>query len=198
MISSRSRKAVQPKAATLALSGPPPPPPASSGGSMLSTIGDRVSRLFTGSSKSKSGGHEASEQFATPKPHAKRSYGFATSNLGNFSDQHSEDLYRYKNISSDYMRESSPTRDEEDRARPVAMPNTNDNRRENVPNTRRAMRRQYDEEKSADLASSGGFAVRDNSEKKDTPALPLPTENRQKKDKDSSDDDHEMSGDEKL
>ena len=200
MITSRSRKAVQSRTTTLALSGPPESP--SSGGSILSTIGDRVSRLFTGSSKEKS---PASEHFATPKAHAKRSYGFATSNLGNFSDQHSEDLYRYKNISSDYMRESSPPRNDDDRSatassRPVVRQNSNEDRAATIPNTRRPIVRiQNDDDKSADLTSSGGFSVREISEKNDTPAAPqLPTERRPKKDKSSSDDDREMGDDERL
>lgn len=202
MITSRSRKAVQPRATTLALSGPPESP--SSGGSILSTIGDRVSRLFTGSSKEKSPTSGPSEHLVTPKSRAKRSYGFATSNLGHFSDQHSEDLYRYKNISSDYMRESSPPRNDDDRlatasSRPVARKNSNEDRAAAIPNARRlVVRKRNDDDKSADLTSSGGFSVREISEKNDTPAPPLPTERGREKDKNSSDDDREMGGDERL
>lgn len=40
---------------------------------------------------------------------ARRDYGFDSSKVSRFDDQHSENLYRYKNMSSDYMRETSPT-----------------------------------------------------------------------------------------
>lgn len=53
---------------------------------------------------------------------SKRSYGFATKNLALYSDKNSEDLYRYKNLSSDYMRSSSPTHEVEDK--PADVPNT--------------------------------------------------------------------------
>lgn len=42
---------------------------------------------------------------------SRRTYGFASSNVSRFNDDHSENLYRYKNISSDYMREMSPPRE---------------------------------------------------------------------------------------
>jgi len=51
----------------------------------------------------------------TNKPEeSKRNYGFATKNLRLYSDKNSEDLYRFKNLSSDYMRSSNPTREEEE------------------------------------------------------------------------------------
>ncbi len=46
---------------------------------------------------------------------SKRSYGFATKNLALYTDKNSEDLYKFKNLSSSYMRSSSPTREEEDK-----------------------------------------------------------------------------------
>lgn len=82
---------------------------------VFSTIRNRIARIFSGSHATDSSENKAIVPSTTSRSASKRTYGFATSNLNNFSDQHSEDLYRYKNISSDYMRETSPIRDEHDR-----------------------------------------------------------------------------------
>jgi hypothetical protein len=74
----------------------------------------RLTRMFSGPANEASaeGGADA-----VPKEKAaKRSYGFATTKLTHYSDKNSEDLYRYKNLSSDYMRSSSPTHEEEEPA----------------------------------------------------------------------------------
>jgi hypothetical protein len=55
----------------------------------------------------------AVEKSAKPEE-SKRGYGFATRNVAFYTDKSSEDLYRYKNLSSNYMRSSSPTREEEE------------------------------------------------------------------------------------
>jgi len=109
----------------------PPPPPSSSteekssGGSVF----NKVARFFTGSTKETSAEPKTVAFSTTTAENAKRSYGFATSNLSLFSDQHSENLYRYKNISSDYMREESPPRqDDNTERRPPSA------RRQNVEN----------------------------------------------------------------
>jgi len=57
---------------------------------------------------------EASAVEKSAKPEeSKRGYGFATRNVAFYTDKSSEDLYRYKNLSSNYMRSSSPTRKED-------------------------------------------------------------------------------------
>lgn len=195
MITSRSRKAAQSK--SIAPATARPSSPSSSGGSLLTSFGNRVSRLFTGSGKEKAMERQTDQHLEPPRSHAKRSYGFATSNLSNFSDQHSEDLYRYKNISSDYMRESSPTRDDHDddrlaaASRSVARKNSNDDRRANA---RRPVPRKRDaDEKSAGVLSSGGFDVRETNDKLNPPA-----DRRQSKDKDTTDDKHDLSEEERL
>lgn len=81
----------------------------------------RMKNLLTGASASASAGpaEEARSSISTAsKPSAlgyKRAYGFATSNLAHYNDKSSEDLYRFKHIGSDYMRQSSPTREEEEK-----------------------------------------------------------------------------------
>jgi hypothetical protein len=52
------------------------------------------------------------------QPHSSRKYGFASSNIRRFDDHHSENLYRLKNVSSEHMRETSPTMDDAPPARP--------------------------------------------------------------------------------
>jgi hypothetical protein len=79
----------------------------------LSIVSKRASRPFSDETKEDATDRSAVVYSTPSRSAAKRGYGFATSNLNNFSDQHSEDLYRYKNISSDYMRETSPTRDDD-------------------------------------------------------------------------------------
>jgi hypothetical protein len=142
VISSRSRKAAAPRSTA-----------PSSGGSILGAISDRVSRLVTGRSKEEASEHQAIVPATVSRTPAKRNYGFATSNLSHFSDRNSEDLYRYKNISSDYMRETSPTRNDDD-AEPAATSDGSRRRYENVdrssmaPRTRRsaARRRKSDDD----------------------------------------------------
>jgi hypothetical protein len=106
VVTSRSRKAAAARNA--------PAPSSTSGTTIFGALGDRVSRLFTGGSKEETDEHQAVVPASAPRSHAKRSYGFATSNLSHFTDRNSEDLYRYKNISSDYMRETSPVRNNDD------------------------------------------------------------------------------------
>ncbi|UJR20810.1 hypothetical protein I4U23_023922 [Adineta vaga] len=75
----------------------------------------RMSRLITGQSASSSdapASGAASSLVLPSSVKSKRSYGFATTNLAHYDDKNSEDLYRYKNLSSSYMRESSPPREE--------------------------------------------------------------------------------------
>jgi hypothetical protein len=74
------------------------------------SILNRLSTAVFGSSSSKPSDGEAK----TSEKSTKRNYGFATRNLALYSDKNSEDLYRYKNLSSSYMRSSSPTRDDND------------------------------------------------------------------------------------
>ncbi|CAF2229853.1 unnamed protein product [Rotaria magnacalcarata] len=111
VITSRSRKADASRQAALTSSSTAaaPPVPQHSGSSFIGAMADRVSRVFSASSKEDNPEPNA---IVPAKSTSKRNYGFATSNLSHFSDQHSEDLYRYKNLSSDYMRETSPPRDE--------------------------------------------------------------------------------------
>lgn len=75
------------------------------------SIFSRISHIFSGSS-----GEATAEPSANAVPQGKsskpRSYGFATKKLAFYTDKTSEDLYRYKNLSSDYMRSGSPTREE--------------------------------------------------------------------------------------
>ena len=73
----------------------------------------RISNIFssaTGQAASEDGARSTEGRSAAK---SKRSYGFATSNLAHYDDKHSEDLYRFKNLSSDYMRQPSPTREED-------------------------------------------------------------------------------------
>ncbi len=75
----------------------------------------RISGMFssaTGQAPPESGASAAVDVRPTAVA-SKRGYGFATSNLAHYTDKHSEDLYRFKNLSSDYMRQPSPTREED-------------------------------------------------------------------------------------
>ena len=104
VLSSRSRKKASPHGSAKAAS--------SSGGSVLS----RITRFVTGSKKSdESADHDVVPSAPSRKTPA-RSFGFATTKLSSYSDQNSESLFRYKNISSEYMREISPTREEDEPA----------------------------------------------------------------------------------
>ncbi|CAF3395009.1 unnamed protein product [Rotaria sp. Silwood1] len=76
------------------------------------SIFGRLSRIVSGATS-----ETPSETAASPTATAnapKRSYGFATKKLGLYSDKKSEDLYKFKNISSSYMRSSSPTRNDDE------------------------------------------------------------------------------------
>jgi len=84
-----------------------------------------MSKVIFGASSDASPETGASTVEKTNKPEgSKRSYGFATKNLRLYSDKNSEDLYRFKKISSDYMRSSSPTRDEAEEDKSVAASGT--------------------------------------------------------------------------
>ncbi|CAF1064942.1 unnamed protein product [Adineta ricciae] len=83
----------------------------------------RMSRLITGQGSSTSEAAAASPPPPSPAlalaaqgGKAKRSYGFATTNLVHYNDKNSEDLYRFKNLTSEYMREASPPRNEDRRS----------------------------------------------------------------------------------
>ncbi|CAF3477823.1 unnamed protein product [Rotaria sp. Silwood1] len=178
VISSRSRKADAlrhtPPASTSAAAALPPP--SKSGGSLLGAIGDRVSRLFTGSNKEDASERNAVVLSSPSRSVSKRSYGFATSNLSHFSDQHSEDLYRYKNISSDYMRESSPTRDDN---QPAITLSTNrvatrryemDDQPPVAPSIRHsAGRRNNDDDQSGNTSDMRRVAFKRNTDDEDIP-----------------------------
>ncbi|CAF1422223.1 unnamed protein product [Adineta steineri] len=86
-----------------------------------SSIMSRVSRLFSNQSTAESGASASAALPPPPASKAKRNYGFATSKLAQYDDKNSEDLYRFKNLSSSYMRESSPPRDED---KPTGASNT--------------------------------------------------------------------------
>ncbi|CAF0993277.1 unnamed protein product [Rotaria sordida] len=73
----------------------------------------RLSRIVSGSTN-ETPSEEAASASSTIATPPKRSYGFATKKLALYSDKTSEDLYKYKNLSSSYMRSSSPTREGED------------------------------------------------------------------------------------
>jgi hypothetical protein len=173
VISSRSRKAVASRSTAATIAAPPP----SSGGSLLGALGGRVSRLFSGSAKEGASEHQA---VVPAKTHTKRSYGFATSNLSHFSDRNSEDLYRYKNISSDYMRETSPTRNNDDDDQPAAASggsrlatrrNENVDRSSMASGTRRAAaRKRNDDDRSTGAFSTGHFVPEKNDDDDDNAA----------------------------
>jgi hypothetical protein len=183
VISSRSRKsgAMRSTVASTATHSSSPPP--TSGGSLLGTIGDRVSRIFSGSRKETTSDRQLAVPSTTSKSHPKRSYGFATSNLSNFSDQHSEDLYRYKNISSDYMRETSPTRDNDQPAtasgttRSATRRNDNADQPPVASGARRPVPRRYmDDDHSAGASNTGrGVAKRNSVDEDDKPIVALST-----------------------
>ncbi|CAF4635850.1 unnamed protein product, partial [Rotaria magnacalcarata] len=73
----------------------------------------RISRLITGGAAGTSStiGAAATEE---TKGASKRNYGFATKKLALYSDKNSEDLYKFKNLSSTYMCSESTRREEED------------------------------------------------------------------------------------
>ena len=77
----------------------------------------RLSRMISGASSEAptEGGTDAVEAKKSSTS-SKRSYGFATKNLMLHNDKSSEDLYRYKNFSSEHMRSSSPKREEDESA----------------------------------------------------------------------------------
>ena len=76
----------------------------------------RFTGIFSSPTSGTAEGATASAERSTrsSKQHtkSKRTYGFASSQLAQHSDRGSEDLYRYKNFSSEQMRSSSPTREE--------------------------------------------------------------------------------------
>jgi hypothetical protein len=78
------------------------------------SIFGRLTKMFSGPPPPESGASGVEEKRTVDK--SKRNYGFATKNLMLHSDKSSEDLYRYKNFSSDHMRSSSPTREEDEAA----------------------------------------------------------------------------------
>ncbi|CAF0934799.1 unnamed protein product [Adineta ricciae] len=131
VISSRSRKAAT-SSQMSAIAAPPLPVAAStsSGESIFGAIGNHVSRIFAKKPTTESSNECAIVPASTSRVLTKRSYGFATTNLSHFSDQNSEHLFRYKNISSDYMREISPTREENDDGQPAVE--SNDIRANNI------------------------------------------------------------------
>lgn len=86
------------KAAAAASSSAAPPPPSSST-SIFSRLSTRIFGART----------DEAEEASKPPTESKRAFGFATKNLALYTDKHSEDLYRFKNLSSSYMRSSSPT-----------------------------------------------------------------------------------------
>jgi hypothetical protein len=85
------------------------------------SIFSRLSSAMFGATTS-----EPTESGAGAAEKPKRSYGFATRNLALYSDKNSEELYRYKNLSSSYMRSSSPTRDNDDEEDKPAAASTTD------------------------------------------------------------------------
>lgn len=107
VLTSKARKTITSKP-TSAL---PPPPSSAQSASLFS----RISNTIFGASGDTSAETGASGvEKKTKSEESKRSYGFATKNLALYSDKNSEDLYRLKNLSSDYMRSSIPTRGEEE------------------------------------------------------------------------------------
>jgi hypothetical protein len=72
----------------------------------------RISNALFGASSAETEGSAGSS--AIEKKPKQRSYGFATKNLALHTDKSSEDLYRFKNLSSDYMRSTEPAPKEED------------------------------------------------------------------------------------
>ena len=88
---------------------------------------------------------EASEA-TKPSTESKRAFGFATKNLALYTDKHSEDLYRFKNLSSAYMRSSSPTHNDEEESatasgtttiKPTDKSDSDDDDRRESPKARR-------------------------------------------------------------
>lgn len=100
VVSSKARKAAAPRS-----SAAPPPPPAATG-----SLFSRLSTRMFGARSDES----AATDSAKPSVESKRAFGFATKNLALYSDKNSEDLYRFKNLSSSYMRSSSPTNDDDE------------------------------------------------------------------------------------
>jgi hypothetical protein len=95
---------------------PVPPPPGAS-----PSMFKRLTGLFTGSASAAPEAETASakESDRSSKSKGKRSYGFASSQFAYYTDRTSEDMYRYKNFSSEQMRSSSPIR--EDSAEPIIL-----------------------------------------------------------------------------
>jgi hypothetical protein len=158
-MTSRSRKAGALKSTAVAS-------PRSTG-SVFGAIGNQVSRLFSGSTKESASESRAVVPSSTSRNGSKRSYGFATSNLSHVSDQNSEDLYRYKNISSDYMRETSPTRDDDqpairsDKNRSATRRTEHEDRPPMASGTRRPVPKRNDDGNQPDNSSSTGrFSTR--------------------------------------
>jgi hypothetical protein len=125
--------------------------------------------MSTGSNKESASEHNAVVPSPASRQAAKRGYGFATSNVSHYSDHHSENLYRYKNISSDYMRETSPTRDDDKPAhelstsRFAARNNADDDRPAIPTNTRRGIaQRTKDDDQPVGDSSSSRFASKRN------------------------------------
>jgi hypothetical protein len=111
VVSSKAQK----KSAAMRLSAAP------TSGAPPSLLG-RLSTAMFGSR-----GSAATESASSTSEKPNRSYGFSTQNAAIFTDKTSEDLYRYKNLSSSYMRSSSPDRDEEDKPAPAIVEKDSDN-----------------------------------------------------------------------
>lgn len=95
----------------LRLSGAPPLAPGASP-SLFQRFTGIFSSPTSGAPEGAAASAEGSVKSRKPQSKSKRTYGFASSQLAQHSDRGSEDLYRYKNFSSEQMRSTSPTRDE--------------------------------------------------------------------------------------
>ena len=119
VVQSKVRKAAVSKSSV------PPPPPSSSAQS--SSLFGRLSRLVSGaSSEEPSEGGASSTAAKKSSSSSKRNFGFATKNLMLHNDKSSEDLYRYKNFSSDHMRAASPEREDNEPTHTLAIENRDD------------------------------------------------------------------------
>ncbi|CAF0741925.1 unnamed protein product [Adineta steineri] len=160
--SSRSRKVLALKSSTPAIQALT----SGSSGFASNAIGDHLSQPFSRLSSEEETDKSAVVSVVSSRNTPKRHYGFATSNLSHFSDQHSEDLYRYKNISSSYMRGTSPERDD-DRPPIISDSNRFDTRRNyrdvesnNPSNIDRFARRRHNDDQMAGTSTTSRFALR--------------------------------------
>ncbi|CAF3086714.1 unnamed protein product [Rotaria socialis] len=87
----------------------------------------RISRLITGGATGASSTSGAAAT-AAPEGASNRSYGFATKKLALYTDKNSEDLYKFKNLSSDYMCSETTRREEEEDDEEDAERNTRSSR----------------------------------------------------------------------